>query len=127
MNMNERQQKVMENIVNICSFIVATAQASEKKYLLEVLGSENRAIFVSTAFFLALTGQDRRIGPRVECQSKELVEALDPQGHWVEEKDFVQMVNSAVEMMLTTNVTVIKNYTGVLKKLADDTRKKRGF
>lgn len=94
----------MANIVDICSFIVATAQASERKYLLEVLREENRAIFVSLAFHLALARQDRRIEPQVEYQSKELEEALNPKRHWVEERDFVHLVNSAVETKLASHI-----------------------
>ena len=102
--MTERQERVMANIVDICSFIVATAQASEQKHLLEVLNDQNRAIFVSLAFHLALARQDRRIEPQIEFQSKELEDALNPKRHWIEEKDFVQSVISAVQTKLASHV-----------------------
>jgi hypothetical protein len=93
-NESKRQQAVLASIVDVCAIVVTKAEPSEKKFLLEMLKCENRSIFVSLVMFHAMG--NRKIETQLDASLPELREAIDDKKHWVNEKDFVQMVLDAV-------------------------------
>ena len=124
MNQDERKQAVVKNIVDVCAFVIATAEPSVSKHLKEVLADENRSIFVALALRIALGNQPQRVEMQLEMTNTELQDALNPKRHWVEEKEFVELVNAAVEMKLAKHASAVKSYTTGLKKLAEDKQRK---
>lgn len=114
--MADRQQKVIANVVDVCASIIATAEPSDRQYLRQVLGDENRAVFVALALRIGMA-KPRIVEAQLEVTHQELRDALDPKKHWIEEKTFVQMISDAVEMKISTHASAVKNYVGGLKEL----------
>ena len=116
--MADRQQKVIANVVDVCASIIATAEPSDRQYLRQVLGDENRAVFVALALRIGMA-KPRIVEAQLEVTHQELRDALDPKKHWIEEKTFVQMISDAVEMKISTHASAVKNYVGGLKELVN--------